>query len=99
VTLWNPEVWNGISVVTVVILVGVALVVSLVRGWVIPGRIHREVISGKDAAIKDLRDRAKVDADTIKTQAQTISNRDAMEVATTRLLTAFRDVASAGGET
>ena len=79
------------------VLMGVGLVVSLVRGWVIPGRTHREIVNGKDAAIQDYRDRASIDAETIKTQAQTISRRDAIEVTTTKLLEAFREAATRAG--
>lgn len=98
----SPEFLNGLGVVGVVLLVGIGLVVSLVRGWVVPGRTHREIVTGKDAAIDYLQRRGLVDADTMRTQEQTtlsqahtIENRDAVEVATTRLLGAFRDAAEA----
>lgn len=94
-TPWaNPEFWNGLGVVSVVVIVASAFVVSLVRGWIIPGRHHREIVDGKNAAIKDLRDRAAIDAETMKIQAGTIAERDAVEDATTRLLRAFREAAA-----
>lgn len=92
--LWNPEVLNGIGVVGISVLCTAGLAVSLVRGWLVPGRIHREVVAGKDSAIENYRERAVVDAETIRIQVEQSAKRDAVEVTTTRLLTAFRDAAT-----
>ena len=94
---WDPEFWNSLGVVGVVVIVAVAFVVSLTRGWLIPGRYHREIVDGKTAENTKLRERAAIDAETMKIQAQTISQRDTVEDTATKLLQAFRDAASGGG--
>ncbi|OBJ92680.1 hypothetical protein [Mycolicibacterium conceptionense] len=91
--VWNPELWDKVGVVTLLGFVVAVHAVGYIRGWIIPGRHHREIVDGKDAAITDLRERAVIDAETIKVQAQTISTRDAMEDTATKLLQAFRDAA------
>lgn len=95
--LWNPEFLNDVGVVGVVLLTGIGFVISLVRGWLIPGRFHREIVAGKDAEIAELRSRAVIDAETNKIQAQTISKRDTVEDTAVKLLQAFREAASGGG--
>lgn len=94
--VWSPEFLNGVGVVGVVLLVGIGFVVSLVRGWLIPGRYHREIVEGKDAEIAALRARAVIDAETNKIQAQTNSKRDAVEDTAVKLLDAFREAAGGG---
>jgi len=90
-SVWSPELWDDFGVVGIVVALGVAHMVAYIRGWLIPGRHHREIIDGKDRALAELRDRSAIDAETIKLQAKTISERDVMEDATTRLMQAFHE--------
>lgn len=50
--LLNPAAWNGIGIVTLVIVVGVALVFGLFRGWIVPGFIHREMLAESRRALE-----------------------------------------------
>ena len=93
---WSPAAWNDFGVVGLLTVVCFLLCMGLVRGWVVLGFYYRETIAGKDRALAELRERAAIDAETIKLQAKTISERDAVEDAATRLLKAFRD--AAGGQ-
>ncbi|OYN80407.1 hypothetical protein [Mycolicibacterium sphagni] len=96
--LLNPQFWNGIGVVTLVVLIGVMLLVSLQRGWLILGIHHREVIAGRDREIA-ARDKT-IDAldarcdrqdDTIGLQAKAISDTTAVEEFAKTILTAMRE--------
>lgn len=91
--MWNPALWDKLGVVALLGIMVVAHAWAYLRGWIIPGRHHKEILDGKNAAIQDLRDRAAIDAETIKVQVQTISRRDAVEDTTTRLLQIIRDEA------
>lgn len=93
---WNPDFWNGLGVVGVVVIVAAAFVVALTRGWLIPGRYHREIVDGERAEKNELRARAAIDAETMKIQARTIAERDTVEDTATKLLQSFRDAAGGG---
>lgn len=97
-SLWsNPEFWNGIGVVGIVVLVGAALFLALARRWLVPGWFHREVVAMKDAIIESKDARAAKDADTIATLSHAVTVQNANDTATTRILTAVRDLAANGG--
>lgn len=95
-TLWNPALWDDFGTVGIAVFVCSGIVVAVVRGWLVPRSLHREIVDGKDSTITDLRARAIEDAATIKLQAQTISEKDAVEDAVTRLLQATRTAAEGG---
>lgn len=87
---WSPEAWNSFGVVGLVVAMGALTFLSLMRGWVVLGIYHREIVSGKDAALKELRERAAVDAETMRSQATFIASRDGVEDVNIKLLQAFR---------
>lgn len=95
---WNPEFWNGIGVVGLVVIVGLLLLMSLQRGWLILGIHHREVIAGRDREI-EARDRTitALDArndkqvETIALQAKAIADTTAVEDFAKSILTALRE--------
>lgn len=91
---WSPEQWNSISVVGETLIVGGLLFLSLVRGWLVLGRYHREILEGKNTALAELRESAKVDAETMLHQAKTIADRNDVETTVTRLLQSTRDAAA-----
>ena len=78
--------------------VAVMIVVGVTRGWLVPRPLHREIIDGKNAALTELRERAKVDAETIRLQAQTIADRNAVEDTSIRMLQAFLEATTGSGE-
>lgn len=91
---WSPEAWNSLGVVGLVLIVGFGMFLSLIRGWVVLGIYHREIVAGKDAVISDQRERSKIDAETMRSQAAVIAERPATEDVNIKLLQAFRKVAS-----
>lgn len=93
---WSPDTWDDFSAVGLLTIMCALLLAALVRGWVVLGYYYRDTISAKDRALTELRERAAIDAETIKIQAKTISERDAVEDAATRLLQAFREAAGGG---
>ena len=97
-TLWNPSLWDDFGTVGIAVFVAVMIVVGVTRGWLVPRPLHREIIDGKNAALTELRERAKVDAETIRLQAQTIADRNAVEDTSIRMLQAFREATTGSGE-
>ena len=79
-TWLSPSTWEGIGVVSTVLIVAASLAWAVTRGWLILGVHHREVVAAKDQTIADkdvtiaaLRDSAHGKDQTIATQAATIS--------------------------
>ena len=92
----NPAMWDNIGVVGIAVAVCFGIVFAVVRGYLVPRSLHREIVDGKNAALKDLRERGVEDAKTIMVQAQTIANKNAVEALAIRLSEATRN--AAGGE-
>jgi hypothetical protein len=93
---WNPQFWNSIGVVGLVVLMGFMLLVALQRGWVVIGLHHREIIAAKDSTIAQFEARAVKDADAIGTLSKAITEKAATDDATTRILSALREAVSTG---
>lgn len=101
---WNPESWNGIGVVTLVVMMGVLLFVSLQKGWLVLGIHHREILQAKDRELeardRELaasRSRSEKDGETISTLSQAMVKQDAIGEATTHLLGSVRELVQGGG--
>lgn len=90
---WSPEAWNSFGVVGLVVAMGALLFLSLIRGWVVLGTYHREIVDGKDAALREHRERAAVDAETMRDQASVIAGKTGVEDINIKLLQAIREVA------
>lgn len=90
---WSPEAWNSLGVVGLVVIMGGLLFMSLIRGWVVLGTYHREIVEGKDAALAEHRERAAVDAETMRDQARVIAGKTGIEDINIKLLQALREVA------
>lgn len=84
-TWWSADFWNNIGPVGLSVLACVFFVVALVRGWLVIGRYHRETVERLDA-------RAQKDAETIDVLSRTITEKVAEDQATTRILSAIRDL-------
>ncbi len=63
--LLTPSAWEGVSVVTVVVIFFIAGVFALMRGWIVFGPAHREITKALSAAAEHSNDREKTDAETI----------------------------------
>lgn len=94
---WSPEVWNDIGVVAILILIAASHALALVRGWIVLGPHHREVISAKNKTIENADARSAKDQETIAVQAQTIAKTDATDQANAHLLSAIREMAERRG--
>ncbi|BCI54924.1 hypothetical protein NIIDNTM18_42020 [Mycolicibacterium litorale] len=89
---WSPEAWNSFGVVGIVVCMGAVLFLSLIRGWIVLGTYHREIVEGKDAALAEHRERAAVDAETMRDQARVIAGKTGVEDINIKLLQAIREV-------
>ncbi|MGQ9348969.1 hypothetical protein [Mycolicibacterium gilvum] len=76
-----------------VVIMGGLLFMSLIRGWIVLGTYHREIVEGKDAALAEHRERAAVDAETMRDQARVIAGKTGVEDINIKLLQALREVA------
>lgn len=97
---WSPELWGEFTGPGVAIFMCAMLIASLLRGWVVLGKFHKEMIAVKDDEIAELRKRAMHDATAIDTLSRSMVEKNAAEDATTKILAAFRAaVAGQGGDT
>lgn len=87
----DPAVWNDIGVVGFLVTFAVFHFLAYMRGWLVPGRHHREIVEARDRELEQAGVRAKEDAETIRIQAATIADKNATEDATTRILAALRE--------
>lgn len=88
---WSPEVWDNISTVGLAILMCVFLVVSYIRGWLIPGRHHREIVESRDAEMSHLRDKATQDAETIRILSSALSTQTSAEDTAAKILAGIKE--------
>lgn len=95
--LWSPEQWNGIGVVTLVLLMAAYFTWALLSGRIVLGRYHREIVSIKDDEITQLRTRGMHDANAIDTLSKSLVDKNAAEDATTKILAAFNKAVAGGG--
>lgn len=102
--VFNPDFWNSLGAPAIAVIVAVVFVVSLTKGWLVPGSYHREMLSTKDRElaardkqIEKLQERGSEDSQTIALLAKSDSEKVATANATTRILAALRDTISSGG--
>lgn len=86
-------IWNAdeIGAVSLAVFICLGFVAALIRGWVVLGKHHREIITRLDA-------RAQKDAETIALLSQAVTERQSEDQATTRILSTLRDLMKAGKE-
>lgn len=95
--VWNPEFWNGIGIVGLVLMIGFLFLLSLQRGWLILGIHHREIMDAKDRENMALMERSRKDAESISTLSQAVTKQTATEDAVTKILSALRETIATGG--
>jgi len=88
---WSPENWGDFSVVGIVVFTACFFILALVREWIVIGRYHRETIGRLDR-------RAETDAEAIHTLSKAITEKNATEEATTRILSSVREVLTSKGK-
>lgn len=90
----NPTVWNGISIVTLLILLFAGGMIALFRGWIILGIHHRELMVQKDRQIVAQEARSIEDAKSIAKFAEAASVTTVAAEVQQALVTAIRQVAT-----
>ena len=88
---WSPENWGDFSVVGIVVFVAVLFLWALTTERIVIGRYHRDVVGRLDR-------RADKDAETIQTLSTAITEKNATEEATTRILASVREVLTSKGK-
>ncbi|GAC70714.1 hypothetical protein [Gordonia soli] len=48
----SPAAWNGVGVVSIILVVATATAIALVKGWIVLGVTHRELISIRDRELE-----------------------------------------------
>lgn len=92
----SPAAWQDVGTVAVVLAFAAALLLSLVRGWVVFGPAHRELLRVKDEALGDVRGREAELQRIIATQAETIRAQTVSGEVSAHLLQALREVGGGG---
>ena len=87
---FSPEHLNGIGVVGLTVFVGGIFVVAITRGWIVPGKYHREVVADRDAEITALRSALVTSTDSNNVLTRTLLEKNATDDTTNKLLVAFR---------
>lgn len=95
---WSPDQWNDFGLVGFALFIMAFLALALMRGWIVLGPYHREIVTIKDDEIKQLRVRGVHDATAIDTLSKSMVDKNAAEDATTKILAALRDVVASGGD-
>ncbi|QDH92467.1 hypothetical protein SEA_DMITRI_24 [Gordonia phage Dmitri] len=87
----NPSALSDIGVVGVVVGMALALGLGLMRGWIVPGTHHKEMLAEKDAQLARADARSIEDAKAISTLSQAIVEKNAVEQASAHLLQSIRE--------
>lgn len=90
---WTPDVWEKFGLVGFSLFVGAFHVTAYMRGWFVPGRYHREIVGALELRLEKSDERDKANDVTIQTQAQTIAEKNAVELTTAHLLESVRELA------
>lgn len=94
--MFNPDTWSDISVVGIIVMIALGTAFSLIRGWIILGPHHREVLAAKDDDLNESRRREAVKDDTIAIQARTISENNTNNQIMDHVLKAIREAIETG---
>lgn len=89
---WSPETWNSFGVVGLVVMMGFLTFTSLIRGWIVLGTHHQEIVQAKDDAIRINKERANIDAETMREQAKVIAEKNSVESINIKLLQSIREM-------
>ena len=92
-TYLNPAAWNGVSIVTLVILLGVGLVLALFRGWIVLGVHHRELMAQNARHLDAMEQRAGEDAQSIAKFADAAARTAAAAEVQQSIVDAIRQMA------
>lgn len=91
--LLSPAAWNGVGIVTFLIVAVTALVIALVRGWIVFGIHHREIVSAKDRELSALQERLDRDGESIAKFADAAARSTVAAEVQQAMVTAIRKIA------
>ncbi|MDI9914363.1 hypothetical protein [Rhodococcus sp. IEGM 1379] len=91
----TPSAWEGISTVTVVILLALFVGLSLIRGWIVFGPHHREIVRVKDEVIADVRGTRLEDQQIIRSLSDTVNAQRVNGEVSAHLLQAMQNMHAA----
>lgn len=89
---WNPDTWNDVGIVAFMIVVFGLHALSFIRGWLVLGPSHKEIVAEKDRALEKANKLIEKLAEVNHVQAQTISENNARAQVTDHVLQSIRDV-------
>lgn len=93
--LLSPGAWEGVSTVTLLIVLFLLHIVAVARGWIVWGPAHREIVRAKDESITHMMENEKEFSGIISTQATTIAEQRVAGELNAHVLSAIRDAAAA----
>lgn len=94
-SILNPTVWNGISIVTLVVLLFAGGMIALFRGWIVLGIHHRELMAQKDREIAAREARSMEDAKSIAKFAEAATVTTVTAEVTQALMSSLRQASGA----
>lgn len=89
----SPAAWNGVGIVTFLIIAVTGLMIALVRGWVVFGIHHREIVAQKDRELAALRERSVEDGKSIAQFADAAARSTVAAEVQQAMVTAIRQLA------
>lgn len=93
--IFTPGAWEGVGVVTVVVVFFLLGVLSLVRGWIIFGPAHQAIVKALQAAADHSNEREKTDAETIANLTSVVMEQKVAGEMSVHIMKAVRDATEA----
>lgn len=89
----SPAAWNGVGITSFLIIACTAFVIALVRGWVVPGFVHRELLSQRDRELTAAQERSVKDGEAIAKFADAAARSTVAAEVQQAMVTAMRQIA------
>lgn len=95
--LVSPSAWEGISIVTFVVVMFLFHALAFARGWLVFGPAHREIVQAKNDTIAHIEGRSLEDQRIISTQATTIAEQKVSGELSAHVIQAIREATGNAG--
>ncbi|WAC54973.1 hypothetical protein [Gordonia sp. SL306] len=92
-TILTPAAWNGVGIVSFLIVAVAGLVIALIRGWIVLGVHHREIMAQKDREIEAAEKRSVEDGSSIAKFADAAARSTAAAEVQQAIVKAIRQLA------
>ncbi len=89
----NPAAWNGISIVSLIIVLAAGFVMALFRGWIILGIHHRELMLQNARELAAMEKRSTDDQESIAKFADAAARSTAAAEVQQSIVRAIRQIA------